>query len=388
MVKCKFDKIFKERDSKKGRRPERNKLRKIAKERWSHRKKLFFIDYLSSKRKDDIILNKLLSKSNIEDEQISSSYLEILEHKVPLDDNKNKNGKNLDVKFDKGRIEDNNIFDEKNENEENTRMNSIIEEEKKEDEKVKMNDENKVVNDNEEINEDMGPLEGRDIVLIGETMIPKQSFGLILARPGARVSFCVNDKSSLLLRGKNSEDGRKYFEKNEYKTAVEKNITIYSDKEFEEYMQELTNDRSWNLKDQIQVMRSRLWVVSKKNKDESNESGIHISIMVKRINAGMKNKGRKNKKKSVTRKKLFKKAKYKKKKMKDREILTIEIAKKKEIKQKDKKIKIKEIAIGVIVKIIVAIAAAIVAIIVLVVLVMILTAMQAIETISKKFVLK
>ena len=204
--------------------------------------------------------------------------------------------------MEKGRI-DNNIFDEKNDKEENTRMISIIEEENKEDEKVKMNDENKKVENNEEINEDTGPLEGKDIVLLGETMIPKQSFGLILTRLGARVSFCVNDKSSLLIHGKNSKDGRKYFEEDEYKIAVERNIPIYSDKEFEEYMQELINDRSWNLKDQIQVTRSRLWVVSKKKNDESNESGIYISIRVKTINAKMKNKERKYKKKREARKK-------------------------------------------------------------------------------------
>ncbi len=77
MVKCKFDKKFKARDSIKGRRVEKNKLRKISKKRWSDRKKLSFNEYISLKRKDDIILNKLLSKANIEDEQIISSFLEI-----------------------------------------------------------------------------------------------------------------------------------------------------------------------------------------------------------------------------------------------------------------------------------------------------------------------
>ena len=62
---------------------------------------------------------------------------------MPLDNNNNnKNGKKLDAKLEK--VEDNNIFDEKKEKE-NIRMNSIIEEENKEDEKVKINDENKEV---------------------------------------------------------------------------------------------------------------------------------------------------------------------------------------------------------------------------------------------------
>ena len=143
MVKCRFDKKFKARDSIKGRRLGKNKWRKISKKRWSDSKKLSFNEYLSLKRKDDIILNKLLSKASIEDEQITSSYLEIREQKVPLDNNNNnKNGKKLDAKLEK--VEDNNIFDEKKEKE-NTRMNSIIEEENKEDEKVKINDENKEV---------------------------------------------------------------------------------------------------------------------------------------------------------------------------------------------------------------------------------------------------
>ena len=219
-------------------------------------------------------------------------------------------------------------------------------------------------------------------------MIPKQSFGVILTRLGARVSFCVNDKSRLLIHGKNSKDGRKYFEEDEYKTAVEKNIPIYSDKEFEEYMQELINDRSWNLKDQIQVMRNRLWVVSDRKNDESNESDTYISIRVKTINSNTKSKERKNIKKRVNRKKLLKKRKDKKKKMKDREKLTLEMAKVKEIEQKDKKIKIKEIVERVIVKVIVVIAAVVVAILLLVVFVMLLTALQLFEKIAKNYVLK
>ena len=51
---------------------------------------------------------------------------------------------------------------------------------------------------NEELNEASGPLEGKQIVFTGETMVPKEYFRVLLARLGARVIFSVSNKTTLL----------------------------------------------------------------------------------------------------------------------------------------------------------------------------------------------
>ena len=47
---------------------------------------------------------------------------------------------------------------------------------------------------------------------------------------------------------------------------MEKDIPTYSDKDFEQYMQELIKDRSWNLKDQVENMERREKIIVKKIK--------------------------------------------------------------------------------------------------------------------------
>ena len=43
-------------------------------------------------------------------------------------------------------------------------------------------------------------------------------------------------------------------------------IPTYSDKDFEQYMQELIKDRIWNLKDQVENMEGREKIIVKKIK--------------------------------------------------------------------------------------------------------------------------
>ena len=59
------------------------------------------------------------------------------------------------------------------------------------------------------------------------------------------------------------EDGRDYFEGNKYKAARKRRIPIYSVKKFEEYMQNLLNDKTWNLKDQVKLMDGKDQIVVK-----------------------------------------------------------------------------------------------------------------------------
>ena len=93
--------------------------------------------------------------------------------------------------------------------------------------------------ENDELIETPGPLDGKQIVITGDTVVPKEYFRVLLSRLGARVTFSVSKKTSFLIHGELLEDGRDYFEGNKYKAAKIRRIPIYSVKKFEEYMQNL-----------------------------------------------------------------------------------------------------------------------------------------------------
>ena len=100
---------------------------------------------------------------------------------------------------------ENNNEEIKNNNEENKNNNDNInkteEEEKKEDEenndKEYKDDDDEIMGEvNEELNEAPGPIEGKQIVITGETNVPKEYFIVLLARLGARVTFSVSNKTT------------------------------------------------------------------------------------------------------------------------------------------------------------------------------------------------
>ena len=204
-----------------------------------------------------------------------------------LENKEEKNNENIEEKNEDKNIEDNNDNninkEEDKNNEENIITTNVNEEEKKEENSIindndnnnEMNEEDKRDDDkddeiigerNEELNEPPGPLDGKVIVITGETIVPKEYFRVLLARLGARVTFSVSSHTTLLIHGNRLEDGRKFFEGIKYKAAIEKDIPTYSDREFEEYMQELVKDRNWNLKDQVENMEGRDKIEVKKIK--------------------------------------------------------------------------------------------------------------------------
>ena len=116
-----------------------------------------------------------------------------------MEENENEN-----INESNNNINDNNI---------NNNESEINEEYKKEDDK----DDEIITKENEELNEPPGPLEGKVIIITGETIVPKEYFRVLLARLGARVTFSVSSHITMLIHGNRLEDGRKFFEGIKYK---------------------------------------------------------------------------------------------------------------------------------------------------------------------------
>ena len=101
----------------------------------------------------------------------------------------------------------------------------------------------------------IGFLIGKTIVLSGEMMISKDDFKEILMNLGAKVTSAVSSKTDMLIHGEYLEDGRKFTEGKKYKMAKKNKIEIYSDKEFEKYMQRLLKLKKWNLKNEAEKIK-------------------------------------------------------------------------------------------------------------------------------------
>ena len=99
-----------------------------------------------------------------------------------------------------------------------------------------------------------GPLNGKTIVLTGEMMIAKDDLKVILMNLGARVTSAVSSKTSMLIHGEYFEDGRKYTDGKKYQMAKKNKIEIYSDKEFEKYMQKILKSK-WNMKNEAKKIK-------------------------------------------------------------------------------------------------------------------------------------
>ena len=144
----------------------------------------------------------------------------------------------------------------------------------------------------------------------------------------------MSSRTTLLIHGDRLEDGRKFFEGIKYKAAIEKDIPTYSDTEFEEYMQELIKDRSWNLKEQIENLEGRDKIVVKKIKKTLMVTCPYSSAKGKKHRENRQRK--RGNKKMEKKKKLLEKERDKKKKMKDKErkMKEIEKEREKEIREK------------------------------------------------------
>lgn len=99
-----------------------------------------------------------------------------------------------------------------------------------------------------------GPLNGKTIVLTGEMSIARDDLKAVLMNLGARVTSSVSSRTNMLIHGEYLEDGRKFTEGKKYKMAKQNKIQIFSDKEFEKYMQKLLK-RKWNIQNETEKIK-------------------------------------------------------------------------------------------------------------------------------------
>ena len=103
--------------------------------------------------------------------------------------------------------------------------------------------------------EDKKPLKGLVICITGVPIIPKKHFRTLCVRMGAEVTLTVCKKTQILIYGYRIEDGRKYYDGRQYKAAERAKIQLYSDKDFEKYIQEKLGDKTWTLRDQLPIIK-------------------------------------------------------------------------------------------------------------------------------------
>ena len=93
-----------------------------------------------------------------------------------------------------------------------------------------------------------GPLLDKIIVLSGNLLIQKEYLKILLINLGAKVISAISNKTNLV-HGDILEDGRKYKEGKKYKLAKETKIQIFSDEQFEKYMEKLLK-KKWKMEDE------------------------------------------------------------------------------------------------------------------------------------------
>ena len=93
-------------------------------------------------------------------------------------------------------------------------------------------------------------LDGKFVTFTGAMIVSKEGLKQILVNLGAKITSTVSSNTNILIHGDYLEDGRPYDKGKKYKLAKNKKIDIYSDREFEQYMEELTGEK-WRMKDEV-----------------------------------------------------------------------------------------------------------------------------------------
>jgi len=201
---------------------------------------LNFINYIFWKKENLILYdNKNEEKSKTENNKTEVTK-EIKPEEKPKDNNENKK-------------EDNSKENKENKDNNNTTS--------KEPEKSpeKKDTENKPIDPDAPITkfagEDQKPLKGLVICITGVPIIPKKHFRTLCRRMGAEITVSVCKKTQILIYGYRIEDGRKYFNGRQYKAAEKAKIQLYSDKDFEKYIQDKLGDKTWTLRDQLPIIK-------------------------------------------------------------------------------------------------------------------------------------
>ena len=93
-------------------------------------------------------------------------------------------------------------------------------------------------------------LDGKYVTFTGAMIVSKEGLKKILVNLGAKITSTVSSNTNILIHGDYLEDGRSYDKGKKYRLAKNKKIDIYSDREFEQYMEELTGEK-WRMKDEV-----------------------------------------------------------------------------------------------------------------------------------------
>jgi len=202
-----------------------------------------FSEYLTQKRKEEMDIDQIANDAKLDSDSIKSltnfleenSFSKLSESDSEENDDeysgesspkhKNKNKKTETKNKRKGR---------KRGRKRNKNGNNI---------NKKENDKNKNKNDGK-------LLSGKVVSFTGAMIISKEGLKRILVNLGAKITSTVTSNTNILIHGEYLEDGRSYATGKKYKLAKSKKIDIYSDREFEQYMEGLTNTK-WRMKDEV-----------------------------------------------------------------------------------------------------------------------------------------
>ena len=283
----------------------RKQLKDLTSEYEYDHKKYTFREFIETKRKSDNKLDEIIKEAEL-DEKSAASLNDLLNKKEQENDSKDKkeikkeetNEKNNKQETETKKEDNINKKSDNNDNtkEEKPKMENnkseankeIKQEEKNKDtkenpkeiskeEKPETNKENKDTNktqapgeekkesENKPIDpdapitkfagEDQKPLKGLVICITGVPIIPKKHFRTLCKRMGAEIIVSVCKKTQILIYGYRIEDGRKYFNGRQYKAAEKAKIQLYSDKDFEKYIQDKLGDKTWTLRDQLPIIK-------------------------------------------------------------------------------------------------------------------------------------
>ena len=283
----------------------RKELKDLSSKYEYDHKKYSFLEFIETKRKSDNKLDEIIKEAEL-DEKSASSLKDLFNKKEPENESKDKkeikkeeqkekninSGTEIKKEENSDKKPDNNdnpkeenpkTEDKKTEvnkeikKEENNKETKENPKENPKDEKSETNKENKDNNnsqapveekkdsENKPIDpdapitkfagEDQKPLKGLVICITGVPIIPKKHFRTLCKRMGAEITVSVCKKTQILIYGYRIEDGRKYFNGRQYKAAEKAKIQLYSDKDFEKYIQDKLGDKTWTLRDQLPIIK-------------------------------------------------------------------------------------------------------------------------------------
>jgi len=201
-----------------------------------------FSDYLSKKRKEEDGIDQLALEAKLDSSSIKSltNYLEDNSFSKISSDNENEDDEyspeSSEPKAKKGEAK-------------KTRNRKKG---KKRGRKKGSTNKNKTQNNKKSKNSGK-LLDGKVVSFTGSMIISKEGLKQILVNLGAKITSTVTSNTNILIHGDYLEDGRSYDLGKKYKVAKQKKIDIYSDREFEQYMEELTKTK-WRMKDEVEKL--------------------------------------------------------------------------------------------------------------------------------------